>query len=133
MPGQKHPFTMSFTCHACGYDMHDRVRGDLCPECGTELDTRPDLPGSLRGTTLRAYILIGAILAMPFVAMISFLVIAMVIIPSYPEKTVDRYFRISYQVARKRRLIRLLIWISLAEFAALMVISDIWPNALNWW
>ncbi|MGV6815465.1 MAG: hypothetical protein ACWA5W_10735 [Phycisphaerales bacterium] len=133
MPNQKHPFTQRFTCHACGYDMHDRVKGDLCPECGTELDTRPDLPGSLRGTTLRAYLLIGSILAMPFVAMISILLIAMVIIPSYPQKTVDRYFRISYQVARRRQLIRLLIWISLAELAALVVISEFWPKALNWW
>ena len=32
-------------CHVCGYDMSGRRRGDLCPECGTDLDDRPNVLG----------------------------------------------------------------------------------------
>ena len=133
MSAQKHPIRMSFTCHECGYDMHDRIKGEPCPECNTALDTRPDLPGSLKSTTLRVYLLVISIVAMPFVAMASFLIIMIAIFPNYHQKIIDRHFRISFRVAHKRRLIRLLVWVCIAEFAALMVISSIWPEALNWW
>jgi hypothetical protein len=34
----------STICFVCGYNMHDRARGDLCPECSVPFDDRPDWP-----------------------------------------------------------------------------------------
>lgn len=36
------------TCLPCGYDMLGRSDGDLCPECGTPFDSRPDWPMARR-------------------------------------------------------------------------------------
>ena len=125
-----------YTCLECGYDMHDRQGGDPCPECNTPLDTRPGISGSNRAASIKITILIVAFFMMPFFALISFIGLFTAIYPSYPsypQKSLESHYRISQKVTQKRRLIRILVWLCFAEFAALMVISLIWTDALNWW
>ena len=124
-----------FTCHECGYDMHDREKDDPCPECNTPLDIRPDFPGSKRVALVNIWILIISLLIMPFASLFSFFGLVTVIFPNpnYSRKLYGSKYRISFCLAKRCKLIQRLIRVWFVEFVALMAISTIWPNALNWW
>lgn len=130
---QKQPFTPTYTCHQCGYDMHDRAAGEPCPECNMALDLRSDMPGSEKLSSIRIGILFGAVLVMPFVALISFVGVFVALYPCYPKKELECDFRITPRGVTLHRLIRTLFRVCIAEFAVFTLISLIWPDALNWW
>lgn len=120
-------------CHACGYDMHGRLTGEPCPECGAAFDTRPIAPGSSTRSMTILVCLWLAIAAMPFVALLS---VILLIVAYANDRGLDKSLagrRLSYRVHRRLRLARWLGWIFLAEFGGFMLISEVWPDALNWW
>ena len=124
---------LRFICHQCGYDMIGRADADPCPECNTPFDTRLDLPGA-EGRSKRAVVyVVIAILCNPLLVPIGFFFLYPVICTVYWLKPKKTDFRIPYHITKRRKLIELLGWVWCAELFALVAISIIWPQALNWW
>ena len=123
----------TLTCHACGYDMHDRKPNDPCPECEAPFDTRPD--GNTKPWKLMVPLACStlAILAMPFVALISMILMYPAFQTASIQKRMTPEFRVPYWAKRRLNQNQMLIWIVIIEFFAFMIISNVWPDALNWW
>lgn len=130
---QKHPFEQVFTCHACGYDMHDRSSGERCPECDSPLDTRHDLPGAENRSKRAVVYVVFAIILNPFLALIGFFFLYPAFRTIYWLKPKKTDFRIPYHITKRRKLIELLVYVWFIEFIAMLAISENWPQALNWW
>ncbi|PCI07493.1 hypothetical protein COB72_10130 [bacterium] len=133
MPIQKHPFTQVFTCHACGYDMHDRAGGDRCPECDTPLNTRHDLPGAESRSKRAVVYMIFAMVISPIVPPIAFGFIYPAIATVYWLKPKKTDFRIAYHITKRRKLIEILVYVWFFEFLAMMWLDEIWPPFMEWW
>jgi len=123
----------TLTCHACGYDMHDRKSNDPCPECAVPFDTRPD--GYIKRWKLMVPLICStlAILAMPFIAIGSLILMFPAFQAASISKKIDSKYRTPDWAQRRLNQNQLLIWIAIAEFFMMMIISNIWPDALNWW
>lgn len=113
--------------------MHDRKAQDLCPECEAQFDTRPD--GYTKPWKLTAPLFCSAlaILVMPFIAIFSLILMFPSFQTSSAQKRMSSDYRTPYWAKRRLNQNQMVIWIAIIEFVALMIISDIWPNALNWW
>ena len=123
----------TLTCHACGYDMHDRKGKDPCPECDVPFDTRPDAyvkPWKLMIPLVCSTL---AVLSMPFISIASLILMYPAFQTASIQKRVSPEYRIPNWAQRRLNQNQILIWIAIAEFLAVMVISNIWPQALNWW
>ncbi len=120
-------------CHACGYDLTGRPAGDPCPECGTPFDARPNAPGSRTRSATVLVCLTVALIAQPFVALLSLILWWIAWANQRGLRQSLTRYRLSHQVARRMRFARYLWWANLAAFWALMLIHTIWPDALNWW
>jgi len=120
-------------CHACGYDMRKRMTGDPCPECDTPLDTRPDAPGSRTRAMTILVCLWAALPLMPFLSLLSLILWFVAYANDRGLRKSLSGHRLSYLVHQRLRLARRLWWVNAGVFWALMAISWIWPDALNWW
>ncbi|MBL4810373.1 MAG: hypothetical protein JKY43_10010 [Phycisphaerales bacterium] len=123
----------TLTCHACGYDMHDRKSKDLCPECEAPFDTRPDAYTKPWKLALPLCTSTLAILIMPFVAIVSLLLMFPAFQTASIHKKINPEFRTPHWAQRRLNQNQFLMWIIVIEFFAMTTISLIWPNALNWW
>ena len=124
---------LRFICHHCGYDMTGRAEADPCPECNTPFDKRLDLPGA-EGRSKRAVVyVVIAIVLNPFLALIGFFFLYPAIRTAYWLKPKKTDFRIPYHITKRRKRIELLVYVWSAELFAMLAISNIWPDALNWW
>ncbi|MBL4808612.1 MAG: hypothetical protein JKY43_00955 [Phycisphaerales bacterium] len=127
------PNLPTLTCHICGYDMHDRKSSDPCPECKAPFDTRSD--GYIKPWKLTAPLVCStlAILSMPFIMIFSFILLYPSFQTASTQKKMSSEYRIPYWAKRRLNQNQMVIWIAIIEFIALMVISSIWPDLLNWW
>jgi len=123
----------TLTCHACGYDMHDRKVSDPCPECATPLDTRPDGYTKPWKLTVPLVCSILTVLVMPFISIFSFIFMTPSFFIANAQKQISSEYRIPYWAKKRLNQNRKLIWIAYIEFWATLVISTFWPQALNWW
>ena len=123
------PDPLSTNCFACGYDMHDRAHGDLCPECGVPFDSRPDWPRARRDSLtifwcgVASIVMTTSIVLMPlstFPACIVFITLS----GTGPK---PRTHRISPRWMRLRRTGKVLAWISLGITVATMAVILVRP------
>lgn len=123
----------SLTCHACGYDMHDRKQDDPCPECSTQFDPRPDAYTKRWKLVVPLVLSTIGILVMPFTAIFAFIFV----IPSFlmvnAHKRISHEYRTPLWAMKSLNQNQMVIRIAFAEFVAMLVISSFWPNAFNWW
>lgn len=120
-------------CHVCGYDLVGRAPRDICPECGTPFDIRPDAPRSHLYARFAVYAAAAAIPIMPFVALASF---GLVVLAAWFKNHLDRTppsQRLTPRVRAHQRLAKRLINVAVLEFIGLTALSLLVPGALNWW
>ena len=130
---QKHPFTPTYICHECGYDMHDRDENDLCPECGTLLDTkRDDTFANHRSLIVQASLFLGIVL-MPLSLGygVAFMIGGLGANHNLRKKRPE--YRLLSTTGNRIKRIQILICVILIEFIALMTIDSNWPSLLFWW
>ncbi len=123
----------SHSCGTCGYAMPGRRRGDHCPECNTPLDTRQDDPVALRASQNAIYIVIFAILLLPFLALISFTLLVIARIQITKRHPLASDYRLSYAIMRKRKVVDRLTSLYFIVFCAMFFIQYLYPDAFNWW
>ena len=123
----------SLTCHACGYDMHDRKQADSCPECSAQFDTRPDAYTKRWKLVIPMVLSTIGVLVMPFTAIFAFIFV----IPSFlvvnAHKRISHEYRTPLWAMKSLNQNQMVIRIAFAEFIAMLAISSFWPNAFNWW
>ncbi len=74
-----------------------------------------------------------AIVVMPFVMLLSLILWFIAWMNQRGLERSARTHRLPGRVRKRVRLARWLWWGSFAEFCLLMVVSWVWPGALNWW
>ncbi|RMH30674.1 MAG: hypothetical protein D6692_01640 [Planctomycetota bacterium] len=112
--------------------MHDRAAGDLCPECATPFDPRPDLPGA--GWESHAAFWIG-VLSIVMLVPASFIALLLgafaVFFGEMPTRACD------YRATRwQRRRLRIGFACGLVAVSVVLVgilVSRLLPGAMNWW
>jgi len=124
---------LRFICHICGYDMTGRADADPCPECNTPFDTRLDLPDADNRSKRAVVYMVIAILCNPLAVPIGFILLFIAYRTTCWLEPKETDFRIPYHITKRRKLIELLGWVWCVELFALVAISWIWPQALNWW
>ncbi len=125
--------THTFYCNHCDYDMSDRAKGDPCPECSIQLDTRINDPVAERKTIIALSFIIGAIVLMPIIGSLAVLLAVIASHQHQRHHSLIKLYRPSYRTRRRKRLIRILILVWVAEIFAMLAISQYWPALLNWW
>ncbi len=133
MPIQKYPFTQVFTCHECGYDMHDRIKGEPCPECNTALDTRKDDPVADYKSRVGLAFIVIALISMPLIGMVSLLFVGFAQYKYLQEHSLRATYRASYATRKRRRLIKWLCIAWVGEVLVLMLIARYWPPLFPLW
>ncbi|MBL4697518.1 MAG: hypothetical protein JKX70_01655 [Phycisphaerales bacterium] len=133
MPIQKHPFTQVFTCHECGYDMHDRIKGDPCPECNTALDTRRDDPVAVYKSRVGLAWVVASLLLLPFIGLISLLFVGLAQYKYLQHHSLTATYRASYATRKRRKLIKRLFLLWIGEALLLLLIARYWPPLFPLW
>lgn len=123
----------SFSCGQCGYAMPDRQPGDHCPECNTPLDPREDDPVALRASQNAIYLVISAILLLPFLGLVSLILLVIARFQIAKRHPLASEYRISFAIKNKRRTADRLAYLFIIVFGAMFIIQYLYPNALNWW
>jgi hypothetical protein len=113
--------------------MPDRRHGDHCPECNTPLDTRKDDPVADRFTTLAVGFSGTAIVVMPFVGSLAFLLMIIAQFQVAKRHSLIEQYRVSIKTRRNRTLVRWFTIGWLFEMLAMLIISVYNPDAFNWW
>lgn len=112
--------------------MVGRSNDDLCPECGTPFDRRPDHPSaeyrSKRGLTY----IISAMISLLILPPIAFVLLLLSIRAQRRLSARDHDFRIPYRVARRLQLTKQLTYAWFAEFAIFLWIEELWPGFMDW-
>lgn len=127
------PNLPTLTCHHCGYDMHDRQEHDRCPECSTPLVIRPDAYIKRWKLNYPIVSIVAAMLVMPFLGILSIILLVPAIFMYDSFKKTSKEYRIPVWATQKIQFCHKLMIACLIEFWALMIISALWPQALNWW
>ncbi len=130
---QRLPLTQTFTCHECGYDMHDRQAGDPCPECNTALDSRKDDPVAERKSRIGTGFMIAAILLTPIFGFFATLFVGIAHYQYHQSHSLTSIYRISYSTRKRRKRFKLLFYCWIGEVVTMILILLYWPNAFNWW
>lgn len=121
------------TCHECEYDMAGRAIGDLCPECGTPYEGLPRERNAmlLANTALLASSLAAA--SMLFIPFLSIVLTFMALLFAYDFRMNSAHLSVPSAARRRMKLASWLSYISIAEFAVMMALSDLYPGLFNWW
>lgn len=120
-------------CHHCGYDMAGQEEGDLCLECGTPFDRRPDHPGVEKRTIRGLTYMVLSLLAMPVLMPLSFLFYYLAIRIHYWLNSLPLHARLSYRIRMRHRLMLILMYVWMIEFIAALWLDAIWPPFMDWW
>lgn len=110
------------TCAICQYDMIGAAPGDLCPECGSRFDQRPEWRDAERHVRTWLFTSILAIATMPLLAPISLIFLLITAWEMRDLKTVRKSFRIQDRHLRKTRWVGWLVWFGVAEFLLVLVV-----------
>lgn len=113
--------------------MHDRSQGDPCPECATPFDTRPDAYVKRWKLDYPIALEILAMLVMPFIAIFAVIFLIPAFFAYNSLKAIPDVYRVPMWASQRIRLCYKLLVACLIEFWVLMLISTLWPEALNWW
>lgn len=112
--------------------MAGREGGDLCPECGTPFDRRPDHPKAAflakRGLTY----IISAMVCLLLLPPIAFVFLFLSIRAQGRLKAGHPDYRIPFRVAQRLRLTKALTYAWFAEFAIFLWIDELWPGFMDW-
>ena len=76
---------------------------------------------------------VAGIAVMPFWASLTLLLLAPSILMAVGDRSSFPKVRVPHWAVTRLRLNMMLLYVALAEFWALMLISTLWPDALNWW
>ncbi|MBL4808611.1 MAG: hypothetical protein JKY43_00950 [Phycisphaerales bacterium] len=127
------PNLPTLTCHACGYDMHDRKQNDPCPECAAPFDTRPDAYTTPWKLTVPLVCSSIVILILPFVTLPAFVFLVPSFLLYRSQIKMDLKYRIPLWAEKRLKQNHTMMLICVAELWLILIISTFWPSALNWW
>jgi hypothetical protein len=104
--------------------MHDRKHGDVCPECGEALDTRPKIPDGIRYSSKSIVFLMLGILTLPFAGLLLSLIFVGVG-AVYSSKILRKttYRSASFSLHKRLKIISVLMWIYGIEIVVLIVLN----------
>lgn len=112
-------------CQECGYDMHDRKGGDICPECGKPLDIRRDVPNARKKSRNAILWLSISIFILPFVGYISLIPFMLGCYASSHILRKTTYHRVPHRLKKRLRIISILMLVYGIEFAGWFLLSYI--------
>ena len=111
--------------------MRERQQGDLCPECGHPLDTRPDDTDAHAAFKIAASLLLIAVILQIVLAPVA-IIFAVIASFQLSRRASEDQYRLSHRAWKQRRLATVLFCIWFCELAAMIVISAFWPNWQFW-
>ena len=118
-------------CQNCGYNMTGRVSDDLCPECGSALDTRPDDDRYIQACFI-SKVLLGWAIVLQIILPPVALLLAVGAAFQLAKRHDSSQYRLSYRARRDRKHANYLAYIWFGVFVAMVVSSELWPNWHFW-
>ncbi len=111
-------------CNSCGYDMHGRKHGDVCPECGKPVDTRAAVPAGHRHSSKAIVFLLLGIITLPIVGLLPSLILVG-IGGLYSSKILRKttYSSTSFSLNKRLKVISILMWVYGIEIVVLIVLN----------